>query len=157
MKNRGYLILQTLACILLALFLSFSAVSVFRDGAARRAENPTEAIYTREIAENRLAAAAPLFFFSAGLFTAGLLLHIKGESFRKPAEKTDAGRDSAQSRRLREAARMEPQTRRKGTGILQAAVLIAAIAFLILGILNGSALDVLIKAITICSECIGLG
>ena len=42
-------------------------------------------------------------------------------------------------------------------GVLQAAVLIAAIAFIIAGVCNGSARDVLYKAVTICTECIGLG
>ncbi|MBR4539430.1 MAG: thioredoxin [Clostridia bacterium] len=36
-------------------------------------------------------------------------------------------------------------------------ILAAAIVFIFLGIFNGSALDVLTKAINICSECIGLG
>ena len=50
-------------------------------------------------------------------------------------------------------ARMKDVDRR----IVQAAVAAAAVGFIAAGILNGSALDVLIKAITVCSECIGLG
>ncbi len=40
---------------------------------------------------------------------------------------------------------------------VRGAVLVVAVAFLIAGICNGGALDVLIKAINICQECIGLG
>jgi hypothetical protein len=37
------------------------------------------------------------------------------------------------------------------------AVLAAAVVFVIAGILNGSMEDMLIKAINICTECVGLG
>ena len=39
----------------------------------------------------------------------------------------------------------------------QVFILILAAIFIIAGILNGSALDVLFKASNICMECIGLG
>ncbi len=42
-------------------------------------------------------------------------------------------------------------------GKLQVILLVAAIVLIIAGVLNGSALDVLYKAITICTECVGLG
>ena len=41
--------------------------------------------------------------------------------------------------------------------ILRAVVLIAAVLLIIAGIVNGGALDVLVKAINICTECVGLG
>lgn len=45
-----------------------------------------------------------------------------------------------------------------GRGIvLRAALYAAAIALIVLGVLNGGMRDVLIKAINICTECIGLG
>lgn len=40
---------------------------------------------------------------------------------------------------------------------LWAALFAAAILLIVLGVLNGGALDVLAKAIRLCSECIGLG
>ena len=40
---------------------------------------------------------------------------------------------------------------------LWVALLCVSITLIILGILNGGALDVLAKAVRICSECIGLG
>ncbi len=45
----------------------------------------------------------------------------------------------------------------KKKAVLQVIVIIAAAAFIIAGTLNGSARDVLYKAVTICTECIGLG
>lgn len=40
---------------------------------------------------------------------------------------------------------------------LWAVLLAAAILMIVLGAINGGALDVLAKAVRICSECIGLG
>ena len=45
----------------------------------------------------------------------------------------------------------------KKTGVLQAVLIIAAIAMIIAGAMNGSARDVLYKAAKICTECVGLG
>jgi len=45
----------------------------------------------------------------------------------------------------------------RGTTAVRIALLVAAAALIILGILNGSMKDVLMKAINICTECIGLG
>lgn len=41
--------------------------------------------------------------------------------------------------------------------VLWAALLCASLSMILLGILNGGSLDVLAKAVKICSECIGLG
>ncbi|MBQ6325961.1 MAG: thioredoxin [Clostridia bacterium] len=53
----------------------------------------------------------------------------------------------------------EPKTvsQPKSKGAIQAILVVAAIALMIVGVLNGSARDVLYKAITICTECVGLG
>ena len=41
--------------------------------------------------------------------------------------------------------------------ILRAALLAAAVVFIAIGIINGSAYDVFSKAVNICTECVGLG
>ena len=45
----------------------------------------------------------------------------------------------------------------KNKNIIRFLLLVIAVAFIILGIFNGSAKAVLTKAVIICSECIGLG
>ncbi|MBQ7139309.1 MAG: thioredoxin [Clostridia bacterium] len=45
----------------------------------------------------------------------------------------------------------------KGQKKLRLLILCAAIVFILLGVMNGGAYDVLVKAINICTECIGLG
>ena len=57
----------------------------------------------------------------------------------------------------REPVRVLPAPAPKHPGAVRAAVAAAALILILLGILNGSARDVLIKAIHLCSECIGLG
>ena len=42
-------------------------------------------------------------------------------------------------------------------GRIQAIVMITAVVFIVLGVLNGGLYDVFVKAINICTECIGLG
>ncbi len=46
---------------------------------------------------------------------------------------------------------------KKHIHLLRGVLYLAAVVFVILGILNGGLNDVLVKAIRICSECIGLG
>ncbi len=43
------------------------------------------------------------------------------------------------------------------TNIIRAALYALAVLFILLGVMNGGAWDVLVKAIRICTECIGLG
>ena len=45
----------------------------------------------------------------------------------------------------------------KGQNKLRLLILCTAIVFILLGVMNGGAYDVLVKAINICTECIGLG
>ena len=65
----------------------------------------------------------------------------------KPAEAVKA--DAALYKTSPETARRRVLVRR--------VLLIAAVCFVILGIMNGSMKDVLVKAIRICTECVGLG
>ena len=252
-RSRIYLIAQAIVCILLAALLSASAIGLYRDGAARRAENPTESIYTRQRVAEALAPIAPLAVAAIGLMAAGLALGVKDERADRPVKDAALVRDlavrrvarpsremkaaRARQRRLQwlgwgafalcmapvaaymlnpahfpqadlegmfhgllrvllpwtavgvgalavaaamgekyilqetEAARAQLKREReeglrpepeaasppKRHGVIQAVIIIAAIALIVAGALNGSARDVLYKAITICTECVGLG
>ena len=252
-KGKIFLILQSIVCISLTAFLALSAVSIFREGSARKAENPLENIYTPAAAAAKFAPIAPLFFISLGMLAAGLLLSIRDERAEKPVQDAEISRDLTAARvtepsgsmrkerliqkrltltgwglfalcmipsavylmnpahfppdnlegmiaglirvllpwtaaglgaltvtgvlrdrslrRETEAARTllkeeKPQSlpeapkgtnKSKRKGAVQISLIAAALVLIIAGIANGSALDVLIKAITICTECIGLG
>ena len=140
-KKRIYLILQSAVWILLAAALAAAAIVLFADGSARQAENPMASIYTPKAVAEKLTLIAPLFFCAAGLTILGLILGVRDESADKPVR-----------------MQMKPEKKPlKHRGWVQAVLVVAAAALILAGILNGSARDVLIKAITICSECIGLG
>ena len=51
----------------------------------------------------------------------------------------------------------ESEMPEKRKNILRAAFIVLAAALILLGITNGGLWDVLVKAINICTECIGLG
>ncbi len=144
-KRKIYPIILAAVSILLAALLCASAVSVYLEGSARRAENPLENIYTREIAAEKLTLIAPVFLLLIILLFAGLLPGLRKE--KKKTGHTGTGSEAP-------AVRNGEEKKKK---VLQTVVVVTAVILIIAGILNGSAYDVLIKAITICSECIGLG
>ena len=252
-KSKVYLILQTLVCIALVALMSVTAVSIYREGSARKALNPLESVYTPEIVAEKMAPIAPLLFAGLGLMIAGLILGAKDEDAEKPVKDAEIARDltasrvsrpsddmrreQAAQRRLRiigwgifalcmvpiavflanpahfpvedpeimfrglirvflpwaavglgalavtaalreksvlretEAAKARMKEERaeglpmptapaaptKSRGVVQVVIVVAAVILIIAGVFNGSARDVLYKAITICTECVGLG
>lgn len=251
--KRVYLILQEALCALLVALLCASAVGIFREGSARRAEDPMARIYTPEIVAERFAPIAPLCFVFVGLTVAGLLLGARDENADRPVKDAASARDlvvarvarpseamqkeRAAQRRLAiigwgafalcmvpvavyivnpahfperdlegmfyallrvllpwtaaglgalvvtavlrekcvlretEAAQAQlsaerasgvmpapkPAAQPEKRGAAQIALIVAAVALIVIGIVNGSARDVLYKAIMICTECVGLG
>lgn len=252
-RSKLYLALQGAACIALVILLSLSAISVYREGSARKAEHPMESVYTPGEVAGRFAPIAPLLFAGLGLLVAGLVLGVKDENAEKPVKDAEINRDlliarvaqpseamlaerRAQKRlawigrtvfalcmvpilvylmnpahfpeadlegmffsllrvflpwtavglgalaltaalseksvlRQTEAAREQLRAEKaagiaaaprsvdppKKTVLPQAIIIVAAVILIIAGVFNGSARDVLYKAITICTECVGLG
>lgn len=146
-EKKLYLILQSVLCVLLAVLLAASAVSIYREGKARKAEDPMEPIYTREKAAEKFDPIAPLLFGTIGLTAAGWILAVRDENAEKPAADIEPSRDRF----------IPPVENPKAKRALQAALIAAALVFIVLGVINGSAKAVLIKAVNICTECIGLG
>ncbi|MBR2823940.1 MAG: hypothetical protein IKE24_09665 [Clostridia bacterium] len=141
-RSRVYLVLQAVVCIALVALISVSAIEIYREGAARKAKHPTESIYTPEAVAEKISSIAPLFFAGVGLLIAGVILGVKDEA--------DPGNVAA-------PPAVHLHTPSKRTGIVRAMMTILAVVLIIAGVFNGSALDVLYKAITICTECVGLG
>lgn len=129
-------------CIALAVLLAAGAVGIYLEGTARVAENPRESIYTAERAADKLAPAVPLLVAAVALAVLGIALGVKDPKAGKPAKAQGP---------------VTPKAEMKHAGVIRAAVVVAAAAFILAGVLNGSARDVLIKAIHICTECVGLG
>ena len=58
---------------------------------------------------------------------------------------------------MTQPAQTPPAPGRNAVPFLRAALYVLAIVFIVLGVMNGGLYDVLVKAINICTECIGLG
>ncbi|MBQ6289225.1 MAG: hypothetical protein IJK71_08270 [Clostridia bacterium] len=140
-KGKILPILLAVCCIALAVILAAGAIVLYVDGAARRAENPLESIYTAEKAGQVMKAALPLFLVFLCALVISIALGVKPKT----------GKAS------KNAVRMKPQAEPKHVNTIRTVVIIAAVILIIAGILNGGALDVLVKAINICTECVGLG
>ena len=133
---------MTGCCILLAAVLAAGAVRIYMEGSARKAADPLESIYTAEEVTRKLFAAVPLIANSVILLLMCLAVKVKDPDADRPAKAE---------------GRMTPKKETKSKKIVQAVVVVAAVLLIIAGICNGSALDVLIKGINICTECVGLG
>ena len=141
-KGKILPVLLAVCCIALAVILAAGAVLIYLDGSARRAANPLENIYTAEKAGEVLAAALPVFLALVCLAAACLILGVKPPEGKG---KTGAGKPSPVPAGL------------KHETWIRTAVFAAAVLLIIAGIANGSVQDVLAKAISICTECVGLG
>lgn len=83
-----------------------------------------------------------------------------GAESAKTAEAPSAGAESAKAPSASKAVaplyNASPETARRRV-IIRRVLLVAAVIFVVLGVQNGSMKDVLVKAIRICTECVGLG
>ena len=255
-EKKLYLIVQSVLCVLLVILLTVSAVTIYREGKLRKAEDPMASIYTREIAAEKFESIAPLFFAAVGFTAAGWVLAVKDDNADKPVKDAEITRNltvarvaqpneamkkerkkqkqlfwtgwalfllcmfpigiyllngehfpdgdleamiaslvmyvfpwivlglgclcissvlqeksmqretSAALARVKEEkeAGIKPKPKEKVQGknakskrVLQIAVAIAAMAFIVLGVYNGGAKAVFTKAVNICTECVGLG
>lgn len=143
-KKRVFLTVQALLCILIAAVLAVITVKTFIEGSAwQAAGHPSDWIFTREKAGRAFLTVLPLFCLSVVMTIIGRVKGIKDEDTK--AVRTEMKMQNTAP----EAAKRLVLVRR--------VMLVFAIAFVVLGIFNGSMKDVLVKAINICSECIGLG
>lgn len=142
MKKRNiWLIVQSVLCILIAAMLSYSAVRIYLEGSAYQAAgHPTEWIYTREKVLSALIPVLPVFIISLGVNLFCVVKGYKDEEAEKPVHDIEFKRNSESK-----------------LSVVRWVLMAAAIVFVIMGIQNGSMEDVLVKAIKICTECVGLG
>jgi len=129
----------------LAAALCAAVLTLYAAGQARRARTGslTAPVFTREDAAVQLRRVSPL----AALWLASLVAAA--------AAGAPAGRRGRPARQARLRMRGQEETPRRRA--LRAALYAAAVALLAAGILNGGLNDVLVKAVNICTECIGLG
>lgn len=144
-KETVFLALHALLWILLAALAAAAILRLYGEGAARREAGDALAwIFTRDSLSAALLPLVPLFLAALGMAAAGLILGIRAEGARRPARPA--------------AVRMPPVRHSpRRIGVLRAAALVLAAAAIAAGILNGGMRDVLVKAVNLCTECVGLG
>ena len=100
-----------------------------------------EPVYSRQIVAERFGRIAPAVYVYLAAVAAGLVWQAAAGE-KKPRPDVTAPSAARPVKNLA-AARL--------------ILLAAGAALMVLGILNGGAHDVLVKAVNICTECIGLG
>ncbi|MBR6229225.1 MAG: hypothetical protein IKQ97_05760 [Eubacterium sp.] len=142
-------ILQLVLCVAYVVFMSIQAISIYVAGAEARAIDPRAQIFTPEIVADALLKGLPLLIAAIAVTIIAAILGVRNKE--KPF--AEAGRV------VSDPGVMESRekNRSKAVPIVRCTVLVIAVAFIILGIFNGGADSMLTKAITICTECIGLG
>ena len=150
--TRLYLIVQTALCVLLMVLLAASAIELYREGTAHRAEKPLEWIYTRGKAAEGFVSVAPLFLLFLGLTAAGFFFG-PAQQVAVQEKDTTAGAVKINQELLASHSLLPAKAVKR----MRAALILAAVVFIAAGVLNGSARDVFYKAVKICTECIGLG
>lgn len=147
-KQKVFLIIQSILCILIAGILAAGAIRIYLEGSAwQAAGHPADWIYTREKAAAAIAPVLPLILISFIMTIAGHYLGIRDEESEKPARDVEI---------LPDFNKAGPERLKKRV-LIRRVLLAAAVCFVVMGIFNGSMRDVLVKAIKICTECVGLG
>ena len=100
-------------------------------------------VYSAQIASERLSRVSPVFIIYAILAAVTIIAQILWGTAKRSTGKIRPCPPRAQNEKTVKIARFT--------------VLCLGVLFIILGVMNGGSRDVLIKAINICTECIGLG
>ncbi len=157
-KARIFLIVQSAICIAAVLLLTGAALEIYSEGTARKAQDPTAYIYTREAAVKAAAPGAFLMLAGLCLSIAGGVLGIKDEKADRPVTDKDCMRNTVI---FGTAGVYEGSGKRTFGPVklkrIRLIVLALSVILIIAGIVNGNMHAILVKAANICTECIGLG
>jgi len=131
---------MTIICLGL---LAWQCMDIYREGAKAAADSAltSSQMYRWDDIRNRLSAISWPFFCTAIMIAASTWVCRKENKVEKP-----------QSRVM-----LYQRQRTHASPVLRSSLLVLAAAFILLGVMNGGLRDVLVKAINICTECIGLG
>lgn len=156
-KKKMLLYVQAALCILWAALMAAAAVHIYSDGLAYRAQGHPEAwIYTREKAVAAIGRYLPLLLLAAVTNIACVITGARDEAQDKPVSDPVLA-DMYKKERGQEPGTEAGSSDQKKLRLARAVLFVIAAVFIVAGIMNGSMEDVFIKAVNICSECIGLG
>lgn len=143
--------LLALATIAVIAALCWQSVDIYASGTAQRTEAGVllQPIYRWDDVAARLTSLAPLLWGYAAFAAVALVLH----AFARANQREPEARRSSPSHK-HEA---EPIRNEKPVRAIRIALYALAFIMVAWGVMNGGLRDVLVKAINICTECIGLG
>ena len=145
-------------CILAAILLAGAAIGIYAEGMERKAADPTAYIYTREQAVSAAAPGLLILIVGLGFSIAGQVMGIHDENDDKPAPGDVYAGGMRYAITDPDDNRTEDRNKKEDRiNKIRLAVLILAVICIIAGAANGNMKDILVKAINICTECIGLG
>ena len=154
MKKKVLLWIQAALCVLLFAQLASVFIGMYLEGsAARAAGDVTARIFTREKLGQGLLRALPLLVSNIAFLLCCLAAVLSGEKAGRPVLTRSLARDPSFFL-MRPSADGDAG---RSPAVLRTALLVLAALLIVHGVFNGSLLDVLYKAINICTECIGLG
>ncbi|MBQ9300899.1 MAG: hypothetical protein IJ214_10345 [Clostridia bacterium] len=135
MKKRSlYLLFQSVLCVMICAWLIYAAIAPYANA------KQDGQVYTPENAAAAFGQILPILLLLAATSAAGWVFH-----WRQADSPVRSSTGAVYRAGLSHAF------------AIRAVLLVLSAALILWGILNGSMRDVLYKAITICSECIGLG
>ena len=149
-KKKVFLIIQSILCFLVMAYFAVCSIIIYNKGLAVKAVEPTAWIYSRELVGKYLLSVFPVAIITIIMALVGIFAGIRDENQDKLVKSIEMKKNPEYD---------EASEKKKITmlTVIRYVVLVAAITMIIIGIINGSARDTLYKAITICTECVGLG
>ena len=112
-KNKVYLIVQSVLCVVVCVMLAAAAVMIYRAGLAQKAADPLSWIYTREKVAAALVPVMPVLILGIILTVVGLIMKITDANADKPAKDTEWQRDTVISRVATPSSEMKAERSRQ--------------------------------------------
>ncbi len=163
-RKKIMLYIQSGLWVLWAVLMAAAAIHIYTEGLAYQAQgHPETWIYTREKAAAVFGAYAPVLLLAVISTIACVVMGIKDEKQDQPVADPDlisiykAEREAESVTEHGPDGKSASESAAKNIRIARLAVLVLAVIFVIAGIINGSMEDMIIKAVNICTECVGLG
>ena len=112
-KNKVYLIVQSVLCVVVCVMLAAAAIMIYRAGLAQKAADPLSWIYTREKVAAALVPVMPVLILGIVLTVVGLIMKITDANADKPAKDTEWQRDTIAKRVATPSSEMKAERSRQ--------------------------------------------
>ena len=112
-KNKVYLIVQSVLCVVVCAMLAAAAIMIYRAGLAQKAADPLSWIYTREKVAAALVPVMPVLILGIILTVVGLIMKITDANADKPAKDVELQRDLTISRVATPSSEMKAERSRQ--------------------------------------------